>query len=250
MNHQIEKPECNQLNPIQQIGVWLLLTLACVSLPVASQSYTGKNVIDGVVYGENNSDMLKGSGVMGKDKRQIDDFQSIKIEGSINVNYRRGQNTQCAVTGDNNLLPIIKTEVSHGVLVISANKNYQAQLPLIVELIGPNLKALIQDGASDVDLRELNEKSFKLNMSGSGTVNAQGKAGEFLAEISGSGDVKARNLIADQADLSITGSASIEVAAKNLLKASITGSGDITYFGNPKKVEPRITGSGNIDAGD
>jgi uncharacterized protein YabE (DUF348 family) len=250
MNNQSEKPEDGLFNPIKTLAACLLATLAGVYPAFAGQAFTGKIVIDGQAYGENNANILKGNGVMGRDKRAVDDFHSIKVLGSVNVNYRRAKDVQVAVTGDQNLLPIITTKVSNGILTIDSTKNYQTQLPLTVELSSPKLSDVSLDGSGDMSLQGLNDKALNLNISGSSNVTADGTVERLVIRIGGSGDVNAKSLESEQADVSITGSGDISVTAKDSLKASIVGSGDITYFGHPKKVDPSVLGSGDIEAGD
>lgn len=250
MNNQIEKTDNNQIILNRISAAWFLLLLAGAIQPAAGESYIGKIVIDGVVMGENSSNVRKGSGVMGSDKRKIDTFQSIRVQGGVNVNYHRSQTVAAEVTGDENLLPIIKVQVSHGDLIISSTESYQTQLPLTVELSSPGLTEVTLDGAGDLNLKDLNGKSLKLNINGSGNANAEGKVQDFSVRVSGSGDVSAKNLNTEDADLQITGSGNIRTTVTGTLKATIIGSGGVTYFGSPKKVEPQIIGSGDVEAGD
>ncbi|NNF18253.1 MAG: DUF2807 domain-containing protein, partial [Flavobacteriaceae bacterium] len=64
--------------------------------------------------------------------------------------------------------------------------------------------------------------------------------------MSGSGDLDAFDLEADDVEVQVSGSADVEVTANKSLKANVSGSGDIRYKGNPKKVDSRKSGSGDI----
>ncbi len=86
-------------------------------------------------------------------------------------------------------------------------------------------------------------------MSGSGDMNLSGKTIDFEATISGSGDIKAYDLIADNVEATVSGSADIKVTANKMLKARVSGSGDISYRGNPEKVDTKTSGSGDISRG-
>lgn len=250
MNHYKDQRDNNQFNPIKQLGALLLLTLTSTCPVFAGQAFTGKIVINGQVYGEDDTNVIKGNGIKGSDKRDVDTFNSIKVQGGIDVNYRHAPHVQLEIIGDQNLLPIIKTRVSNGVLIIDSDQSYQTKLPLIVELTAPNLNAVNLAGAGNINLQGLNEKSLQLTLGGSGNVIAEGNVNVFSVRISGSGNVNAKNLESEQADLNITGSGDINLTVKDSLKASIIGSGDINYFGHPRKVEPHILGSGGVEAGD
>ena len=44
------------------------------------------------------------------------------------------------------------------------------------------------------------------------------------------------------------GSADIKVTATEMIKARVSGSGDIRYKGNPKKIDTKTSGSGDISS--
>ena len=83
-------------------------------------------------------------------------------------------------------------------------------------------------------------------ISGSGKIQATGSAHEVKARITGSGKVQAGNLIADKCEIRISGSGDIEVNVKDDLDATITGSGSVSYKGDPHRVNSHASGSGSI----
>jgi hypothetical protein len=44
----------------------------------------------------------------------------------------------------------------------------------------------------------------------------------------------------------VSGSADIKVTVSEMIQARVSGSGDISYRGNPKKIDTKSSGSGNI----
>lgn len=83
-------------------------------------------------------------------------------------------------------------------------------------------------------------------VSGSGKIQAEGSAKNVKVRISGSGKVLASNLEADKCEISISGSGDAEVNVKTDLDAHISGSGSVTYKGNPSHVNSHSAGSGHI----
>jgi hypothetical protein len=247
---QMDKQNKTRHAVVEQISLWMLLAVAWIYPTWAGQSVTGKIVIDGVIYGESNTQVIKGSGVMGQEKRQVDEFHSVIIEGGVDVHYQRSQKVQVEVTGDQNLLPIIKTQTRAGILTISSTGSYQPQLPLAVEISGPHLKAITMDGAGDIVLKNVDENDLKVELNGSSHVLANGKVDRLSVSLNGSGDVDAKNLISGQADMSIAGSGEIDITAKQVLSVTITGSGDVNYYGHPEQIEKQILGSGEVQSGD
>jgi hypothetical protein len=85
-----------------------------------------------------------------------------------------------------------------------------------------------------------------MGISGSGKIVARGNAREIRVNISGSGEVLASDLEADRCEVKISGSGDVEVNVKSELDASVSGSGSVSYRGNPKHVSSHASGSGKI----
>jgi hypothetical protein len=100
-------------------------------------------------------------------------------------------------------------------------------------------------GSGDIIIA-LDVNSLKASMSGSGDMALSGKASDFVVSISGSGDVNAYDLIADNVDATVSGSANVKVTAIKEIIAKVSGSGDIDYRGNPEKIDTKVSGSGDI----
>ncbi len=101
-------------------------------------------------------------------------------------------------------------------------------------------------GSGRVKLNATIKGMADFGISGSGKIQAEGSAKEVKAGISGSGKVLAANLSTDKCAVRISGSGDVEINVKEDLDASITGSGNITYTGDPKRVNSHASGSGNI----
>jgi Putative auto-transporter adhesin, head GIN domain len=85
-----------------------------------------------------------------------------------------------------------------------------------------------------------------VDISGSGKFEASGSAREIKAEISGSGKVYASDLEVDKCTVRISGSGDVEINVKSELDANISGSGTVSYKGNPSHVNGHSSGSGKV----
>ena len=83
-------------------------------------------------------------------------------------------------------------------------------------------------------------------ISGSGKVEASGSADAVKTNISGSGKVLAADLVTNRCDIRISGSGDVEINVRNELDANISGSGSVSYRGEPKKVNSHSSGSGKV----
>ncbi|MGB5170298.1 MAG: head GIN domain-containing protein [Eudoraea sp.] len=219
---------------------------------------------------------IKGNGDRTTVERSTSDYDAVAVSGWFDVNLVEGEEGQLILEGESNLLEHIKTEVKDGKLVIkvakgvnlkpsSWNKDGGIYITVPVESINEVTLSGSGDivgektietrnfstnlsGSGDITLA-LNAEEVSAAMSGSGDINLSGKTINFEVKISGSGDIKAYDLIADNVKASISGSADISVTANEMLTARVSGSGDIRYKGDPKKIDTKSSGSGDITKG-
>ena len=85
-----------------------------------------------------------------------------------------------------------------------------------------------------------------LGISGSGKIEASGTAASVRTSISGSGKVMAANLETNRCEIRISGSGDVEINVKSEIDATISGSGTVSYKGNPSKVNSHSSGSGSL----
>ncbi|NHF61241.1 DUF2807 domain-containing protein [Flavobacteriaceae bacterium TP-CH-4] len=217
---------------------------------------------------------IKGNGNSVSIERSVGDYEGVSVSGWFDVDLVDGNEGELTLEGEENLLEYIITEVRNGKLVIKVEKGYNLKpsnwnegirVTVPVESINSvalsgsgdivgkkTLKATSfrtsMSGSGDITL-DIESDNMTASMSGSGDINLSGTTGTFEATISGSGDIKAYDLEADVVDATVSGSADIKVTAKEMLKARVSGSGDISYRGNPKKLDTKTSGSGDISKG-
>ena len=101
-------------------------------------------------------------------------------------------------------------------------------------------------GSGNIDLEADSDGNFSGTISGSGKINAKGKARSADLSISGSGEVHAYGLTVAKCSARISGSGDVEVTATDDIDATISGSGSVTYKGDPKHVNSHSSGSGKV----
>ena len=223
-----------------------------------------------------NAQKIKGNGNVVTIERSTDDYDAIAVSGWFNVILVDGQEGKLSIEGEENLLEYIKTEVKEGKLVIKVKKGHNLQpsswkkdggiyVTVPVEsvnevtlsgsgdIVGKKTISASEfstnmSGSGDITL-DVESKTLSASMSGSGDINLSGTAEVFYVQISGSGDIKAYDLMADTVDASISGSADIQVTANKMLKARVSGSGDIHYRGDATIIDSKSSGSGDISKG-
>jgi hypothetical protein len=96
-------------------------------------------------------------------------------------------------------------------------------------------------------VKGLKGDEMEARVTGSGDITLAGITGRLRGEIVGSGDLRAQDLAAKEAQVKVTGSGDATVDASEALDASVTGSGDVHYTGKPTQVRKSVTGSGAIE---
>lgn len=92
-------------------------------------------------------------------------------------------------------------------------------------------------GSGDVSVSNLDATDVNASVSGSGDIVLSGRAETAHYKVAGSGDLKASDLKARRVEASVSGSGDIRCHASDYLRARASGSGTISYGGNPKEVD-------------
>lgn len=216
---------------------------------------------------------VKGNGNVVTIDRTTSDYDVIALAGFFDVDLVDGNEGNITLNGEENILKHIKTEVKNGKLLVKVEKGINlnpskgnsVRITIPVERIsGVSLsgsgditgkKTIKNDvfkasisGSGDIDL-SLDANDLNVSISGSGDIKLAGNTKDLNISVSGSGDIMAYALSADSVNASISGSADVEVTANKAINARVSGSGDITYKGNPDKVNNKTSGSGSISKG-
>ena len=202
-------------------------------------------------------------------EKQLSAYDRIEVLGSYDVIFTDGEVGKIKINAPDNILPLIQTEVSDGLLKIGAEKNrYKVKEPIIIYVpVDSHLKQVDIKGSADIyseknletktlnvgiygsgDARlAVNVSSLALEVVGAGDIRVSGRAKDLSIDISGSGDVDTSKLTAEKAAISISGAGDVSAYVTEDVDVSIAGAGDVTVKGNPKKVKQKINGSGGVN---
>ena len=189
---------------------------------------------------------IQGSGNIISESRELNNFTSIILLGSIDVNIKTSESNNCVVVADDNLIPYIKTEVVNNKLNISLNESYSSEDKLVVNINTPNYDEVSLSGSGNINILDFKNNNLSLNISGSGNITGNGEVETLVVKINGSGNLMSKEIKSKSATITINGSGDGEVFASDSISAKINGSGNIKYFGNPENVDSIINGSGDI----
>lgn len=193
-------------------------------------------------------DHIRGSGITITTDRNVPAFNSVKVEGSGNVSIVKGTTQQVKVTGYENLVPIYETNVVNGNLILKFRDDYNVRNSNIsVAITALSIQGVYINGSGDINVSGFSDSSLDAEINGSGKITASNSVyTNVFYHINGSGHINARTVQTSDADARISGSADIDLLVSNRLKARISGSGNINYWGNPAEVDAQVSGSGKV----
>ncbi len=192
---------------------------------------------------------VRGSGNIKSETRSVSGFTGVQLSSSADVEISFGDTESVSVEADDNLLPYIRTYVRAGTLVIDTQTltSISTSSQVRVTIVMKSLEQAAVAGSGNITISDLNAQDVAFNLPGSGKITASGTANGVTITLNGSGDIDCGALQAKSANVKIFGSGNITVNVSDSLNATILGSGNIQYRGNPSNVTKSISGSGNIN---
>jgi hypothetical protein len=209
---------------------------------------------------------VRGSGTTVSEARTVSQFDKVSVSGSGQLQISQGPEEALTIEADDNLLPLIKSEVINGHLRIGPDRvNLHASKPIQYQLKFKNLNALHLSGSLKAEAGPLKTETLALHVSGSGGIeigtletselstdvsgsgdtHVAGRARVQRISISGSGIHQASNLECNEATVGISGSGHAALWVKEALTANISGSGEVEYYGSPR-IASHTSGSGRV----
>lgn len=192
-------------------------------------------------------DQVAGSGNRKKESRTVSDFNRIEVEGAYRVEVVCGQPLAVEVEADDNLLPLISTDVAGGRLRIRNERGLSTQAFPHVRISVPDVNEVSIPGASEMRITGTRNERLTLDVSGASKLHASGETGSLNLKLSGAGLIDTRELRARDASVQADGAGRVSVHATESLEAVVNGVGSIDYYGDPKKVSQKVNGIGTIN---
>jgi hypothetical protein len=215
-----------------------------------------------------NGEKIKGNGVQATITRTTESYDEISAGGSFKVELVAGKEGTITISGDENIINHIVTEVKGSTLQIGfeKNKSYSYHSNIVITVPFEEIRAVSFAGSGEIVTKDtitannfeanltgsgdgditVNTKNLTTSLTGSGDLKISGTTDELEAKVAGSGDLSCTKLIAQNADVSVAGSGDLKVNCTNKLKASVAGSGNIHYKSKPETIDSKVSGSGDI----
>lgn len=169
-------------------------------------------------------------------------FDRIKISGVYEIDVRVGSDFSIALSGPADEMERVEASVKNGELNLDRRKRRRGEhhdnndhgVEAVITL--PSLTGLKVSGVVDGQIAGVDTDHFKISLSGVGDIRIAGECGDLDANVSGVGDLDARELECRMADVNVSGVGSAAVFASEEIDADISGMGDIDVYGSPQQV--------------
>lgn len=235
-----------------------LLILAILMLGTSvSQAQWGKRV--------------KGNGDETTETREVGTYERLSVSHIFKVTLVPGAEGRLTLTGDENLLPYVITDVSGGRLKITVEKGVQLQASkgskgIRVRVPVTDLDEISVSGAADIysegkfSFEKLRAESsgaselhlavsaseIRVQTSGASEMDLEGSTGRLDVKSSGASNFHAFGLSADYVEAQVSGAADVRINASKSLNAQASGAGNIRYKGDPEKINKQSSRAASV----
>lgn len=190
-----------------------------------------------------------GSGTVKTEARTLAAFSRVDMAapGNVVITVAPDGPPQLTITTDDNLLPLVRTDVADGKVTIWTHEEIRPTAGLAVDIRVPNLDTLKLSGAGTAKAEHIAGKLFELWLAGAGTVDLAGDVTDAQLHMSGAGVVRAEPLHAKNVELNLSGVGEAEIFASDHVDIRLSGAGRVTVGGTPKQIDKHVSGVGTVD---
>ena len=209
---------------------------------------------------------LAGSGKKITETRDLPSFHSINFRGNGKVVLSQGEHQEVTVRADDNIIDKLRTEVSDGRLVISADKWVMDESDAVYDITVTDIREISLSGMGELESREaIRAKDLKIRLSGTGEISLDLEAENVMTKISGTGEIELKGQ-AETHDIAISGVGELrgyDFAVRNTrvdisgagkcsinvidtLAVDISGAGSVQYRGEPAVTVEHLSVAGSL----
>ena len=202
----------------------------------------------------------------------ISDFSSLNVELVGEIIYEQSDSFYLNASGSSRLIEALDVSDKNGKLSIELKNKRKFsgnKRKLIIKVGSPQLQSINFQGVGKLNIRnhfkgdqltitnkgvgeimidDCQVGSFKLTSQSVGNVEIKGTANEVFIEAEGIGNIDCSEFKAENAKVISKGAGNLSVYAEKSIDISLSGIGNVNYYGNPTEIKTDITGLGKVSA--
>ncbi|MEL6112298.1 MAG: head GIN domain-containing protein [Pseudomonadota bacterium] len=165
-------------------------------------------------------------------------FTRIEVSGVYDLSVNHGSDHSVILSGREKAIAHARVVIRDDTLFLGHQKgrHFRNKKSVDAVITLPQLREITVSGVVDGSIRDVDTDDFTIRVSGVGDLRVDGKCKQLRADLSGVGDLDARDLKCDAVKVTVSGVGDARVYAENELDAHVSGIGDLTCFGSPKRV--------------
>ncbi|HEX5652306.1 MAG TPA: head GIN domain-containing protein [Chitinophagaceae bacterium] len=211
---------------------------------------------------------VRGNGNVVTQSRPFSDFSAVDVSSALDVVITQDSGFAVKVETDQNLQEYVEIYQEGDLLEVHLRNNVSLDPSrrTTVFISAPVFKSLDVSGASSISSAnkinasellsckasgashleiELNAPKVEVELHGASSAELRGETRDFIAQGSGSSDIKAYDLKTENADIHVSGASNADVFASVKLEARASGASDVRYKG-PATVNSNTSGAGSV----
>ncbi len=189
---------------------------------------------------------VKGSGQTASEVRDIAGFHAIDVGGVFEVEITAQKEFGVEVEADDNLLPLIRTEVRNGVLRIKTERKLSTSNPIRIRISAPDISDLDISGAANITVINVKNSEMNVDSSGASKIKITGETAKLTVDVSGATKVDAEKLAVENATVEASGASKVAVQVSGELRTKASGASRVDYSGSPTNVIKRTSGAASV----
>lgn len=195
-----------------------------------------------------NQTKVKGSGVADTQQRSVGKFSRLNVSSAIHANVTVGGAQKIVVTADDNIVPLIKTEVRKKTLYLSLEPrtSINTTTGMEVSVTVPELSAINCSGATQVNVKSLSGDTFFVDASGAARIQLEGAITRLELDASGSAKIDAKKAKTESVKVDASGAAKIQVFATGSVAGGASGAANIQVSGGPHTTKIDRSGASKV----
>ena len=188
---------------------------------------------------------VSGSGNIQKEQRNVATFDSISTEGAFEIEIVCQKPQSLEIEGDDNILPLVSTEVSNNVLHVNSIRGYSVSKPIVLKIFLPELKRISSSGAGSFVVSGLKNDTLEIQSNGAPNIVTSGETKNLTINANGAGHIDTHKLRAGRGVIDSKGVSFVEVHASEQLDVTVAGPSTVVYQGSAV-VHQTVNGPGSV----
>lgn len=230
---------------MKKLGFFIFLAALIVGFIAANSSSIGR-LNDRPFNMTFNFGGVKGSGNLATEQRSVSGFKGIDVSSTFEVVITAQKDFSVTVEADDNILPLIETEVRHGVLNIECSRRVSPKNPMKIIITAPDIENVEASGAANIILNSIKNGGLRVDSSGASKILVTGETGKLVVDVSGATKVDAEGLVSENADIDTSGASQVLVNVLNSLQSDASGASKIIYSGSPRELKTKKSGAASV----